>query len=339
MSENFYYSYDRLMSYDGLFNFVLSGRGYGKSYGAKKRVINNFLKKGEQFMYVRRYKTELKKKHLFFDDICKEFPEHKFEVKGNMAYIDGKVGGHFVPLSTSAIEKSTSYPLVTTIVFDEFVIDKGNIRYLENEVENFLNLYETVARLREKEGKKPVKVLFLANKVSIVNPYFVYFNCVPKNDERFSVYKNGNIVIGQFTNEEFAQEKYKTRFGQLIKGTEFGDYSVDNKSLRDNNSFVIDKKPKNLEFLFSVIFKGREVGIWINYKQGFVYVSNDFLETSKNRFALTKEDMDFNYILFNRLSNFFLFKEVVNYFKNGLVRFASIDLKTHFFDIMKYMGT
>lgn len=144
------------------------------------------------------------------------------------------------------------------------------------------------------------------------------------------MYKNGNIVIEQFTNDEFAQEKYKTRFGQLIKGTEFGDYSVDNKSLRDNNSFVIDKRPKNLEFLFSIIFKGREVGIWINYKQGFVYVSNDYLETSKNRFALTKEDMDFNYILFNRLSNFFLFKEVVNYFKNGLVRFASIDLKSHF---------
>ena len=71
------------MSYNGLFNFVLSPRGNGKSYGAKERVIKNFIKtkelygQGEQFIYVRRYKTELKKKHLFFDDIRDKFQEQK----------------------------------------------------------------------------------------------------------------------------------------------------------------------------------------------------------------------------------------------------------------------
>ena len=333
-----YYCYDKMMSYNALFNFVLSGRGYGKSYGAKDRVIKRFLKTGEQFIYVRRYKTELKKKYLFFDDIASKYKEHKFEVKGNNAYIDGKIAGFFIPLSTSRTEKSTSYPNVSTIIFDEFVIDKGNLRYLENEVETFLDLYETVARLRELQGKKPVKVLFLANKVSIVNPYFVYFNCVPKNDERFTLYKDGNIIIEQFTNSEFAEEKYKTRFGQLIKGTEYGNYAVDNVSLRDNKSFVLDKKPKNLDFLFSIYFKNREVGIWINYKEGICYVSNNFLESSKQRYVLTKEDMDFNYIMYNKLSSFFLFREFSKYFKNGLVRFESIEVKLHTFDIMQFMN-
>lgn len=338
MSDNFYYNYDKLMSYNALFNFVLSGRGYGKSFGAKERVIKNFLKKGEQFIYVRRYKTELKKRTLFFDDIAHNFKEHKLEVKGNNAYIDGKIAGYFIPLSTSRTEKSTSYPNVTTIIFDEFVIDKGNLRYLENEVETFLDLYETVARLREKEGKKPVKALFLANKVSIVNPYFIYFNCVPKNDERFNLFKDGNIIIEQFTNEDFATEKYKTRFGQLIKGTEYGDYSVDNKSLRDNTSFILNKKPKNLNFLFSIYYKNKEIGIWINYKDGICYVCNNFLEDSKQRYVLMREDMDFNYIMYNHLANYFLFKEFGKYYKNGLVYFENIETKNHCIDIMKFMN-
>ena len=338
VDKNIYYNFNRLMSYNGLFNFVLSPRGNGKSYGAKERVIKNFIKNKEQFIYVRRYKTELKKKHLFFDDIRDKFKEHKLEVKGNIAYCNGEVMGYFIPLSTSRTEKSTSYPNVSTIVFDEFVIGKGNLRYLEEEVETFLDLYETVARLRELLGKKPVKVLFLANKVSVVNPYFIYFNCVPKNDERFQVFKNGNIVIEQFTSESFINEKYKTRFGQLIKGTQYGNYAIENESLTDNMNFVLDKKPKNIEFLFSIMFKGREIGIWINYKEGFCYVCKDIQPSSKQRFVLTKEDMDFNYIMYNKLRNFFLFREFGNYFKHGLVYFESMDLKLHTFKIMDYMN-
>ena len=58
IDKNIYYNFNRLMSYNGLFNFVLSPRGNGKSYGAKERVIKNFIKNKEQFIYVRRYKTE-----------------------------------------------------------------------------------------------------------------------------------------------------------------------------------------------------------------------------------------------------------------------------------------
>lgn len=35
--------------------------GVGKTYGASKMVIQKFIKKGEQFAYIRRYKPELKK--------------------------------------------------------------------------------------------------------------------------------------------------------------------------------------------------------------------------------------------------------------------------------------
>ena len=42
-----YYNYDRICSYNACFNFILTNRGYGKSYGAKKRAITRFKKYGE----------------------------------------------------------------------------------------------------------------------------------------------------------------------------------------------------------------------------------------------------------------------------------------------------
>ena len=69
-----YYDYDKISSYNATFNMIITNRGFGKTYGAKKRAINKFLKKGEQFIYVRRYKSELKKvKDKFFEKIKKEF--------------------------------------------------------------------------------------------------------------------------------------------------------------------------------------------------------------------------------------------------------------------------
>ena len=54
-----YYDYDKLLSRDFLIAFVISERGLGKTFGAKKAVLNRWLKSGEEFIYVRRYKTEL----------------------------------------------------------------------------------------------------------------------------------------------------------------------------------------------------------------------------------------------------------------------------------------
>ena len=40
-----YYNYNKIRSYNALFNFIISNRGGGKSYGAKEMVIKNFLKR------------------------------------------------------------------------------------------------------------------------------------------------------------------------------------------------------------------------------------------------------------------------------------------------------
>ena len=61
MNDNIFYDYQRILSYNALLNFIIGERGVGKSYGAKKYVAQRFIKKHKQFVYLRRYKTELSK--------------------------------------------------------------------------------------------------------------------------------------------------------------------------------------------------------------------------------------------------------------------------------------
>ena len=74
LEDNMYWDINRCLSYNCLFNFIVGARGVGKTYGAKRYVIKKFIQSGEQFVYVRRYKDELKKMKRFFEDIYQEFP-------------------------------------------------------------------------------------------------------------------------------------------------------------------------------------------------------------------------------------------------------------------------
>lgn len=67
--------------------------GCGKSFGAKNYVINQFIKKGSQFLYLRRYDNELKElfektkgQKDFFDDIKDKFPEVELKAKDRKFY-------------------------------------------------------------------------------------------------------------------------------------------------------------------------------------------------------------------------------------------------------------
>ena len=64
--DSIFWNINNSVSYNALFNFIIGNRGGGKTYGMKNYVINKFIKKGEQFIYLRRYKTEVKRINTFF---------------------------------------------------------------------------------------------------------------------------------------------------------------------------------------------------------------------------------------------------------------------------------
>lgn len=328
MDKSFYYNGNILLTYNALFNFVIGNRGAGKTYWFKKWAINDFLKNGNEFIYLRRYDTEFNegKKERFFDDIASEFPDHSFKVKGYVAYIDDKVAGYFKALSKAKIEKSVPFPNVDKVGYDEFILDTGVYHYLKDEVMNFLEFYETVARLRDN-----VRVFFLSNAITLTNPYFLYFRIQP-NKKRYQRIKD-DIMVELVANESFIKEKKKTRFGKLIDGTKYGEYAIENSFLRDNDTFV-EKKTGYCKFDFGLIYNGQKYGIWWDYKQGLYFVSKDVDPNNKFIFTLTMQDHTPNTQLIKG-TKINMIECFIKYYKLGRVRYESINLKNITYEIIR----
>lgn len=246
-----YYDYQQILSYNALLNLLIGERGVGKTYGATKFVVEDFKKRGNEFAYIRRYKSELKKSvPNFFSAVNSnnEFPNNHLYSKGNNFYCDEVNFGYAMTLATAQDLKSVNFSKVKTIIFDEFIIEEGQKKYyLKNEVFIFLNLIETISRLRD------VRVFMLANSASSTNPYFLYFDLTLPYNNDIKLFKEGTILLQYMKNEEYREVKRQTKFGKLISGTSFEDYSVNNKFLNDNRNFV-EKKTGSAKFNFAFIY-------------------------------------------------------------------------------------
>lgn len=124
-----YYSYNRILSFNAFLNFLIGERGVGKTYGAVKFVTKEFIKKGHQFVYLRRYKSDLKQSipTLFTSLITNnEFPDYVLTSKGSNLYINEKIAGYGFTLSTAQDLKSANFDKVKYIIFDEFIIEERN---------------------------------------------------------------------------------------------------------------------------------------------------------------------------------------------------------------------
>lgn len=267
LDKSLFYSFDSVLSRNAVFNFIVGGRGIGKTYGACTLVIRRYLKTGEQFVYLRRYKEELGlARRTFFTAIQNEFPGIAFRENGNKAELCRnpdvpkkeqvwEVYGYFVALSQAQQAKSVSYEQVTTIIFDEFIIEKGAIQYLQNEARVMLDFYSTVDRWQDK-----TRVLFLANAVSITNPYFLEYNIHPDGSE-FMTRGNGFVCCHFPQDADFANAVKGTRFGKFIAGTEYESYSIGNQ-FRDNTGAMISPKSPRHRYRFTLETKGGIFSCW-----------------------------------------------------------------------------
>ena len=322
-----FYDGNLTLTHNCLFNFIIGNRGGGKTYWSKKWAIKDFLKTGKQFVYVRRYDTEFNHKDSFFADIKEEFPNHDMVVKGYKLYIDKKECGQFLALSKAKIEKSNSFPNVNKIIFDEFILDKGCYHYLADEVTNFLDLYETVARSRD-----DVRVFFLSNAITVTNPYFLYFKI---NIEGISNIKkfNGDMLVELVQNKEFIEMKKNTRFGKLINDTQYGKYAIDNNFLRDSRTFL-ERKNGQAKFHFILKYKGLTYGVWLDYQGGKYFVSNNIDESCKLVYSLTMEDHEPNTMLLKGSQSRFLKTFFKNY-QMGNVYFENMNIKNNMYEIFR----
>lgn len=326
-----WYSYQRLLSQNCFMNIVMSPRGNGKSYGAKKIMIDNFLKKGKQSVYVRRTQTELDgMKMTFFADIAEAYPDVDFDVKGDIGYINGEEAVYMIALSTSLKKKSSAYPKVTSIFFDEYVISNGaSTRYLREEVFMLFELIETVMRTR---NTPDMRVVLMANAVSYVNPLFTFYNIEPDPNLRFQKFHNKQICLELFTDENFMENKKNTRFGQLIKGTSYADYAIGNVAYEDSSDYIMKKREgSRWEYLMTLKTEGRAVAVWADLYQNMFHIDDNVkLESTVHNYTMTSDDIEEGFVSIKTGRDGWRVKQLKRAHHQGNLYYMNQDLKKFF---------
>lgn len=351
IDESMFWNPKRTLTHNCLINIILGNRGGGKSFGFKELAIDNFIKRREQFGYIRRYKEDLKQPMIqFFKDIEYKYPDWEFKTDSkyfymrirpedpeNVKWTDDDICGYGFVLSTANNKKSISYPNVTLLGFDEFLIDKGNQHYLQNEPIALLNLYETVAR--PGTGHKKVIMFMLANAITVTNPYFLFWDLkMPdkkdKNNKWIWKHATRPILVEDVKNEKFIDVKKNSLFGKLIEGTKYADYSIENKFLLDNDTFI-ERRSKNARYWCTLTYKNSVLGVWIDSNEGKMYVSKDIDPSYPINYSVTMKDHTPNTLLLKDKSRSRKFKLFLDNYKLGNVRFDTINIKNITYEIIQ----
>ena len=342
MDKSIFYSPERIISYNALLNLIIGERGVGKTYNFKVYAVKRFLNKGKQFAYIRRYETDLEASvgntndNKFFEQIRNEFPNSTFKIskskKVRKLYIDNKICGYAIPLSGADSLKSSSYENVDTIIYDEFQLKEGSTQhYLRNEPEIILDIIETIGRLRD------IRVYCLGNAISSTSPLMSYFDLTLPYNTDIKLFKGGTIAVEYIKNEKYRKVKKASRFGKLIDGTKYGKYAIDNEFLTDSKAFI-RKKDKNAKFYFILYVNGKQYGIWKDFKNQLMFISNDIDPNCPIKFAINETDHNESTI-FARVRSNFWFKQIINHYRLARLCFENQTVKNIFMQEMnKYLN-
>lgn len=206
-----YYSLKKILSKGAQYNVVFGERSNGKTYAALTEALTNYVQSGKQTALIRRWQEDFvgKRGSVMFDGLVANDEIRKLtKDRWTSVYYyaskwylcrydeDGKRIQDEIPfcygfaLSGMEHDKSTSYPNVTLVIFDEFISRTG---YLTDEFVLFCNVISTIVRQR-----RDVRILMLGNTVSkYACPYFREMGL-----SHIKQQKEGTIDIYRYGNSE-----------------------------------------------------------------------------------------------------------------------------------------
>ena len=182
-----YYNLDRINKTGALYRIAIGKRSNGKTYAGLKYTLEQYVKTGAQCAYIRRRKEDILTREMMslYDNLI----EHKvieeltdgqyntviYDVRrfylafraenGEITAKDTTPCCYVFAINVSEHSKSTSYPKIKYIIFDELLSRSG---YVPDEFMLFSNLLSTIIR-----GRDDVIIYMFGNTVSKYScPYF-----------------------------------------------------------------------------------------------------------------------------------------------------------------------
>ena len=185
MENTGYYSYENIDATGAQYRMIIGERSNGKTYGALKKAVENYVDNGKQTAYIRRYKEDFVGKRgqalfsaIVADGWVEELTGGEWDSiqyyssawylrrnSGQKGIRDEKPFCYGFALNSMEHDKSTSYPDIDLVIFDEFL---SRTFYLQNEFVLFMNVLSTIIRQRD-----DTVIYMLGNTVSQYSPYFL----------------------------------------------------------------------------------------------------------------------------------------------------------------------
>ena len=324
-----YLDLSKIFSYNAALAFIVLKRGYGKSYGFKCKIIDAFLKTGERFIWCRRNKPELKDAiSKFTTDICDKYKDHTFKISKNNFYIDDKLAGYFIPLSTTIGKKSVPYNDVTRLIYDEFIPEGGYSNFIPDEPKIFASFIMSVFRSRK------MKVYLLGNKDTSITPYNIYFN-IPPFDGNVYLSDRNILIYSSDRNNIIEPEYEESDIVKVLKGTSYLDYSLRNSAYSETNDYIC-KRTKNCRQLFIINIDGIDLGVYIDNERSRIIFDDKCDISTKRKFCFNVDNLKESYFLFSK--SMYYGKMIKDMLHNGRLYFTSNKVKSVANNFIKYIG-
>lgn len=322
MKNNYYYDIETdLIAYpDAWLYIIVGGRNTGKTYSTLKYCVDNDIR----FVYVKRtikdvdmitaghkigQRLDQEAADIDFSPFKALNRDFNYNIRAfSIPKVDGIAGfwkcdsdgqpvglpvAYCVALSAVASVKGFDLSDCDIICFDEFIPQPWE-RVSRAEGNQIMELYKTVGRDREHRGRKPLKLIALANAVSISNPLM---NIVEVTDSFASMQfgadtiqyiPDRDILLHQITdNVEFQEKEKESAIYKAMGQTNWGQMAFENKFAYDDFSSVSRSNLKQYKPRLEIIYKREH---WYVYQKGADYYISRSRHSGTHVYDLNREN-------------------------------------------------
>lgn len=307
-----YYTPTTINRRNATYNVIFGERSNGKTYALLRQSIEQYVKTGKQMAYVRRWKDDIvgRRAQQLFTGLAENGEIEKitkgeftgvhywagkwylctYNDDGRAIYHDQDIVAFSFALSDSEHDKSTSFPRIGTVVFDEFLTNRS---YIPDEFVLFMNVISTIVRRRT-----DVKIYMLGNTVNKFCPYFQEMGLT-----NIAHMRQGTIDLYQYGNSELTVAVEYCASTQTT-GESNKYFAFDNPKLNMITSgawelalyphLPMKYKPKHVLLTYYIDFNGQLYQAEVIEKDGtyftFIHVKTTPIKDPQNSLIYTLEN-------------------------------------------------
>lgn len=273
MAKPKFWDIRNILSKHAKYNVIFGERSNGKTYGVLQYGLEQYFEHGSRLGIIRRWEEDFRGKqaNTMFDALIENgvvnklskgkwnsiiYQSHRWYLckrdltNPKNVVIDEEPFAYAFALSSDEHYKSSSYPKIRTILFDEF-LTRGT--YLPDEFIKFTSILSTIIRLRD-----DVIIFMCGNTVNQYSPYFVEMGLTNiKNMTRgkidlYSYGDSGLTVAVEFSDFPTKEKKSNVYFAfnnpklEMIKS---GAWEMDIYP-----HLPVKYKPKDIEYMYFIVF-------------------------------------------------------------------------------------